>query len=403
MLGHRDPAAALAAAAALTLGPPPGAVHLDFDPGLPGDTPAAPEPAPPSGLDAALALAGRRRRPLVVLGVGAVAHAAALRRVLDGAGVPTLCTYQAAGTVDGTGPDAAGLFTNSALERPLLDVADLVIGVGLDPVEPLPAAWEVQAPTVLVTPTPLDPAYFGTPAVVVGPPGEALRALLAACAPAWPSSAGRQHRQAVLAALAGDGSGRNGSGGAGRALGEGLRPVDLVLAVRRLAGDAWLTVDAGAHMLAAMPFWPVSRPHGALISNGLSTMGYALPAAIGAALARPGERVVCLTGDGGIGMVLAELETLARLALPVTVVVFDDAALTLIALKQRSEQGGPAAVAYTPIDFAGVATAMGVPAASVDDTAGVEAALRDAGPGPFLLHARVDPTSYRHVMAVSRG
>jgi acetolactate synthase-1/2/3 large subunit len=242
--------------------------------------------------------------------------------------------------------------------------------------------------------------------VVVGPPAEALGALLTACAADWPSWAGRQHREAVLAALDGDGSGRNVSGRAGRAgraRGGGLRPVDLVQGVRRLAGDAWLTVDAGAHMLAAMPFWPVSRPHGALISNGLSTMGYALPAAIGAALARPGERVVCLTGDGGIGMVLAELETLARHALPVIVVVFDDAALTLIALKQRAEQGGPAAVAYTPIDFAGIATAMGVPAASVDDAAGVESVLRGAGPGPFLLHARVDPTSYRHVMAVSRG
>jgi acetolactate synthase-1/2/3 large subunit len=343
---------------------------------------------------------------VVVLGVGAVVHAAALRRVLDGAGVPILCTYQAAGTVDGTGPDAAGLFTNAALERPLLDAADLVIGVGLDPVEPVPAAWQVDAPTVLVTQTPFDPAYFGGPTVVVGPPAEALGALLTACAADWPSSAGRQHREAVLAALDGDGSGRNVSGRAGRAgraRGGGLRPVDLVQGVRRLAGDAWLTVDAGAHMLAAMPFWPVSRPHGALISNGLSTMGYALPAAIGAALARRGERVVCLTGDGGIGIVLAELETLARHALPVIVVVFDDAALTLIALKQRSKQGGPAAVAYTPIDFAGIATAMGVPAASVDDAAGVESVLRGAGPGPFLLHARVDPTCYRHVMAVSRG
>jgi acetolactate synthase-1/2/3 large subunit len=140
-----------------------------------------------------------------------------------------------------------------------------------------------------------------------------------------------------------------------------------------------------------------------LISNGLATMGYALPAAIGAALARPGRRVVCLVGDGGLGMTLAELETLARLALPVTVVVFDDAALSLIELKQRAGQGDSGAVRFGAVDFAAAATALGVPAATAGDGAGVRAALDQAGPGPFLLDARVDPAGYRHVMAVSRG
>jgi acetolactate synthase-1/2/3 large subunit len=393
VLGHRDPAGTAAGAAALALGPPPGAVHLDYDPGLPGDRPPAPEPPPaPAGLDRALAVARARRRPVVVLGVDAVAHAAALRRVLDGAGVPVLTTYQAAGTLDADSPDAAGLFTNAALERPLLDAADLVVGVGLDPVEPVPAPWSCAAPTVLLSPVALDAAYFGEPAVVSGPPAETLAAVLAACAPDWPAGTGRRHRERGLAALADDGL----DGG-------GLRPVDLVRAVHRWAGDAQLTVDAGAHMLAAMPFWPVRRPHGVLISNGLATMGYALPAAIGAALARPGERVVCLTGDGGLGMVLAELETLARLALPVTVVVFDDAALTLIELKQRAGQGDAAAVRFGPVDLAGVARATGVPAGTADDVTGAAAALRASGPGPFLLDARVDPTSYRHLLAVSRG
>jgi acetolactate synthase-1/2/3 large subunit len=113
--------------------------------------------------------------------------------------------------------------------------------------------------------------------------------------------------------------------------------------------------------------------------------------------------VVCLVGDGGLGMTLAELETLARLALPVTVVVFDDAALSLIELKQRDGQGDAGAVRFGPIDFAAVAAGMGVPGATAGDAAGVAAALAGAGPGPFLLDARVDPAGYRHVMAVSRG
>jgi acetolactate synthase-1/2/3 large subunit len=110
-----------------------------------------------------------------------------------------------------------------------------------------------------------------------------------------------------------------------------------------------------------------------------------------------------MTGDGGLGMVAAELETLARLALPVTVVVFDDAALTLIELKQRSGQGDAPAVRFGQVDLAAVARGMGVSAATAEDAAGVRAALRSAGPGPFLLDARIDPASYRHLMAVSRG
>ena len=113
--------------------------------------------------------------------------------------------------------------------------------------------------------------------------------------------------------------------------------------------------------------------------------------------------MLCLVGDGGLGMALAELETLARLALPVTVVVFDDAALSLIEIKQGAGQGGPAAVRYRPVDFAAVAAGFGVPSAMATSVSGVDSALASvAGPGPFLLDARIDPAGYREVLRVSR-
>ena len=397
VFGHAEPAATAAAAAALALGPPAGAVHLDFDPGVPGDRPPAPglPPALDDGtLDAVLDVVRGRRRPVVLLGLGAVAHAHELRAVLTGSGVPAMTTYQATGVVPTGSAEWAGPFTNAALERPLLDQADLIVGVGLDAVEPMPAAWSSRTPTVLLSPTATsgNEAYFDDAVIVSGPPARTLAAVLGACTPAWPSDAGRRHHEASMALLRDDG------------LADGLSPVDLVDAVRQCTGEVRLTVDAGAHMLAAMPFWPATRPHGVLISNGLATMGYALPAAIGAALATGGtERVVCMTGDGGLGMVAAELETLARLALPVTVVVFDDAALTLIELKQRSGQGDASAVRFSPVDLAAVASGMGLPAATAENVTEVHAALRHAGPGPFLLDARIDPASYRHLMAVSRG
>jgi acetolactate synthase-1/2/3 large subunit len=402
-LGHRDPAGCVAAAAALAAGPPAGAVHLDYDPGVPGDLPPAPPGLPPVddlALRHATALAAGARHPVVILGAGAAraaqpaaqqaaAQYTAVRAAL--AGIPVLTTYQALGCVDATGPGSAGLFTNAALERPLLERADLIVGVGLDGIEPMPGPWTYRAPVLLLSDTEVDGAYYGAPHVVLGPLGRTVPAVLAATAPAWPADAGRTHRDARLTELA---------AGAREAA---LHPVDLACAVAEAAGDAQVSVDAGAHMLAVMPFWPASRPHQVLISNGLATMGYALPAAIGAALARPGERVFCLVGDGGLGMTLAELETLARLRLPVTVVVFDDAALSLIEIKQRTGQGDGGAVRFGPVDFAAVATAMGVPAATADDLAGVRSALRGPRVGPFLLDARISPAGYRHILTVSRG
>ena len=92
-----------------------------------------------------------------------------------------------------------------------------------------------------------------------------------------------------------------------------------------------------------------------------------------------------------------------KLASGVTVVVFDDATLTLIKLKQTEAQGGAAAVGYRPVDFAGVATAMGVPGTVVDDADSLRRALARPGGGPRLVDARIDASAYRHVIRTIRG
>jgi acetolactate synthase-1/2/3 large subunit len=166
------------------------------------------------------------------------------------------------------------------------------------------------------------------------------------------------------------------------------------------------TIDAGAHMLVAMPLWEVERPGEALISSGLATMGFALPAAIAAAIARPDRHVLCLTGDGGLGMALAELETLVRLQLAVVVVVFNDRALSLIEIKQAAEgHGGSGAVRYGATDFAGVARAVGMPGRRVDDARALTELLDEAfrRGGPSLVDAVVDPSGYPEVLEATRG
>lgn len=396
LLGSRAPYKEVMAAAALAQRPPAGAVHLALDPSVPGDAVVEPvrtddgTDSSGDGPDAVRAAFARARRPVVVVGLDAADLGAPLHAVLDAVGCPVLTTYQAKGAVPESWHGYAGLFTGARIEAPLLEQADLVVGVGLDPVEPVPGPWPYPADVVLLHRHPVGTAYFGGRALVhVGEYGTALLPLLADLVSTWPTGTGA----AAVAA----------SRGALDAPAPGLRPQDVVRAVREEVGDVPVTVDAGAHMLVAMELWQTDRPAHVLISNGLATMGFALPAAVGAALARPGGRVVCLVGDGGLGMVLAELETLARLDLDVAVVVFNDATLSLIELKRSPGVADTRPVAYRRTDFAAVAEGMGVPAGVATDTAGIRALLAQVPRGPLLVDARVDRGAYRQVMAAIRG
>ena len=129
-------------------------------------------------------------------------------------------------------------------------------------------------------------------------------------------------------------------------------------------------------------------------------MGCALPLAMGVKLAAPERPVVCFTGDAGLEMVLGELATLRDLEMPVVVVVFVDATLSLIDLKQNRMQYPQRGVTFGETDWVALAAAMGghgIVVESRDATrAGVEAAL--AADRFTLIAARIDPAAYGRYM-----
>ena len=392
-VGHTRTARAAEAAGHLADAHPRGAVHLDMDSAVPGETPPDP-PTPPGEAAAPKAvgeLVGRSRRPMLILGTGALEWIGEVRKVVARSGCPVLTTYHAKGLIDETTPEFGGLFTSSPLEGPLLWRSDLVLAVGVDPVEPLPRPFRYEAPVVEINPWPPPRRFFPARFRVDGPVGPILASLAAELSDnRWEKGAGQTAWREALSSLWVDGP--------------GFTPHQVVRAVAEWGAgqaDVTVTMDAGAHFLVAMPFLPVTRPRQTLISNGLSTMGYALPAALGAALARPGRPTICLTGDGGLSMVLAELETLARTEADVVVVVLNDAALTLIELKQLPGQGGPGAVRYGATDYAQVARACGMPGTVAENPAEMAEALD--GPRPRLIDARIDPTAYRTVIEAARG
>jgi acetolactate synthase-1/2/3 large subunit len=386
------------------------------DGGGPAPTSAS---APPSslpssgGASSAAFLAGAlraARRPVLLLGAGAIPRTAAVRAALAGRGIPALHTYRARGILPDSSAEAAGLVTGGTMEWPLLSAADLIIGLGVDEAEMIPASWDYTARTILITepaassvrrPGPARPgAYRGyfTGATALGMSvAGAVEVLAAGPGHDWPSGAGRAAKADAAGRLAAAAIASPGR----------LAPQRVVATVR--AGtppETIATVDAGAHMLVAMPLWEVPEPRRLLVSSGLATMGYALPAAIAAALCAPQVPVVAFTGDGGLGMTLAEIETAVRLSLRVIVIVFNDAALSLIKLKQKpAGQGGGEAVSYRPVSFAAAATSMGAAGAAVTTERGLATALAAAlgRSGPTVIDASVDPAGYLAVMDLSRG
>lgn len=181
------------------------------------------------------------------------------------------------------------------------------------------------------------------------------------------------------------------------------RHYGLVRAVADALGErAIITTDVGQHQMWVAQAYPLSRPRQWLTSGGLGTMGFGLPAAIGAALADPDATVVCFSGDGSFKMNIQELATLAEEALNVKIVLMNNNALGLVYQQQSLFYGkrlNASKYRHAP-DFVRIAEGFGIAAldldAADDARSALEAALRT--PGPMLIHASIDREEFVYPM-----
>ncbi|MEC9345029.1 MAG: thiamine pyrophosphate-dependent enzyme [Pseudomonadota bacterium] len=384
----------------LPLAHPQGPVALDLsaaDAGKPYD----PIPQPPergTGIQMpaeARAMLAAARRPVVIAGLQARRHQQAVRAFAAAIDAACLTTFKAKGTIDDDDPALVGHFTGGTAEAALLDAADLIVLVGHDPIEMIPAAWSWTAPVLALSEWDWS-ATGGVPREAVMVTGD-LGASLAALQPAGPQEgwSGRATqfkaawRQRVRYPDV-----------------PGISPDSVVDLARTLApADARLTVDAGAHMFPALARWHAHEGCGVLKSNGLSTMGYALPAAIASQVVEPARTAVAITGDGGMMMSLGELATAAARGQDIVLIVLNDALLTLIDVKQQKQQRRRAGVELGLQDFAAAARAFGWTAWTVDRADGLEPAMTAAfaATGPRLLDVRIDPSGYGDLLDAWRG
>lgn len=385
----------------------PGYLELAGDAARAPAAPTAPFTPPvldapsPGAIAEARRLLEAARRPALIIGLEATepARAATTRRLIEALGCPGLVTYKAKGVLPDAHPLFGGVFTGGEAEAPLLREADLIILAGADPVEFIGQPWRYAAPVLDLACCAREMEYRKPEVTILGA-WDIAAAALAEAAPRrpWPEGRVAALRAAWLAAL------ENAPGG-----NRGMAPSDIVRitqdACRRLGADPRVTVDAGAHMFPATTFWQAERPGDLLISNGLATMGYALPAGIAAAWHDPRRGAVAFTGDGGLLMAIGELATAAAMGVNLTVVVFNDATLSLIDIKKGERDLPEGALDWPMADFATVMRGMGGRAWSVADAAGLDAALAEAlaAPGPRLIDVRTDPSSYPAQIKALRG
>ena len=179
-----------------------------------------------------------------------------------------------------------------------------------------------------------------------------------------------------------------------RCEGESFRPREIIERIRNAFGDAVPVVaDVGQNQMWTALHWKAERPRTFLTSGGLGTMGYALPAAIGASFANALSPVACIAGDGGFLMNAQELETCVRYAVPVRIFVLNNGCLGMVRQWQELFWNGRCSqtVTGTPCDFVRLAEAFGIPGFSCSSLRALDAALSDVvfRHGPVLVECRI--------------
>ena len=350
--------------------------------------PTARPPDRPTALAHAVRLLAEAQRPLIMAGHGIILSGAydELRQLAERTGIPVITTLLGISGFPESHPLHLGMpgmhgevHVNRAIQQ-----ADLILGVGLrfdDRVTGNLAAFARGAKVIHIE---LDPSEIGknvaTEVGLVGDAREMLGELLARVGPrgceAWRAEIDgfRRERQE---SFRGD-----------------LSPAGILAAIDQAAGGRCTIVsDVGQHQMWVAKLYPYNRHNSHLTSGGLGTMGFAVPAAMGAALARPDEPVWAISGDGGFQMNMQEIATMVQEGIPVKMAVFNNGYLGMVRQWQQFFHGRR--YSATPIwspDYVKLAEAYGIFGRRVERGDQVDDAVREAiaHPGPALVEFLIE-------------
>ena len=336
------------------------------------------------------------KKPAVVLGLENLIDdtSEVLSKISNILNCPILVTYKAKGIIPDQNNNLVGIFTGGKAEQVSISESDLIILIGLDPVELILQPWPYNIPVLNISLIEHQVHYVNADANLLGDLNFNLKKYLQYFTRSiWKKTEIKYFKDQIKSKL--------------------NFPSDNLLNPQSMVENAQVfsknsprvSVDAGAHMFSATAFWNASKPFDLLISNGLATMGFALPAAISSALESPERGAIAFTGDGGFMMCCAELATAVQFNANILVIVFNDGALSLIDIKQKSRNLKRTGTTWPRSNFAEVASGFGCKSWKVDNLEDYKIALAESSKfkGTRLIDVWVDSNGYSDQLKSLRG
>lgn len=313
------------------------------------------------------------KSPVILAGNGVVRKdaAAQLQKFAELFDIPVVTTFMGKGAITARSECYIGTI-GMANDRQIPDVfqkADLVVAVGYDLVEYAPRTWNPDLDKRIIhidfTTSEVDLSYVPEVEIVsdIRETLELLEGMISCSKKAEYTTALHQELQDTFETT-------------GKLDSWPVRPQRILYALRKaLADDDIVVSDVGTNKLWVAKFFPVYANNTLLISNGFASMGFALPASIGAKLLYPQKRVVAVCGDGGFMMNVHEIETARRLGLNIVVIIFSDGGYNLIRWKSMMKFGTAPFVDFTNPDFVKLAKSFGVEGVKVQSSDTLEQVL----------------------------
>ncbi len=384
----------------------PGPVHLDFPEDMAeefsseemqefGPSPRPLAPPDEKSFKKLEELISKARYPLIAIGltVNRAGATEELRDFISKHRLPVVSTLMAKGHVPEAGSSFVGVLGRARRDivaeyyRP----ADLVLAIGYDPVELNYEDWvREDIPLIHIDTVPVDIASgYSVPCQIVGNIRNILKRLLRIppIKHAWDLRALDQHRQELFQALTPPQ--------------KKFSPHHLLLAMREIfPAEGLLVADVGAHTHLIGQLWNPGGPGNLLVSNGWSSMGFGIPAAIAAKLVQPERPVIACVGDGGFLMMAGEINTAVRLRLPVIFVVLRDRFLSLIKVKQARKGYHRHGVELFASNYSPSDNLFGAKVIVAAEEEAFREALKQGltGDAPLVIEAVVDPAEYDLVL-----
>jgi acetolactate synthase I/II/III large subunit len=363
----------------------PGAVLIELPENLASqiisNRPLPVVPAPKSApieqvIEEALALIGQSQKPLIIVGNGVIRQDAVgeLHTFVEKLQSPVIHSFMAKGVLAKEHPLNYFTFGFNKKDEvlPLIKESDLLVVVGFDFIEKLPKEWNQKALPILhidALPAEMD-EYYPVKVELVGSLNQTLQALNKHDLPAksWAPMGNLKNQIKQAYQIDSD-----------TKVDQGLTIENILKVMEKVTTEDSIVIsDVGSHKLSIARTYQPKQPNGLIISNGLASMGIALPGSIGAKLACPLAPVICVTGDGGALMNISELETAKRLGISFIIIILNNSSLKLEEQMMVEKFGKSFGTAFGNPDFVHLAESFGIRGVRANQLDEFEKTLKDA-------------------------